>query len=76
MTENIAETIKQHPSRWIAVVSVLVTLWMFIFTFVVPYVDRVTSREVRLSQIESDLKHLTNKVDLIYEHIIENKDDE
>ena len=63
MSENI--------SVWIVVISVLVALWVFIFKFIAPFVDRVTMREVRLSKIERDLENLAAKVDLIYEVILD-----
>ena len=63
MTENM--------SVWIVVIGVLIALWIFIFKFVAPFVDRMTMREVRLSKIERDLENLTAKMDLIYEVILD-----
>ena len=57
-------------SVWIVVISVLVTLWIFIFKFIAPFVDRMTMREVRLSKIERDIENLTSKVDLIYDTVL------
>ena len=61
----------ENVSVWIVVISVLVALWVFIFKFIAPFVDRVTMREVRLSKIERDLENLAAKVDLIYEVILD-----
>ena len=68
----------ENVSVWIVVIVVLTALWIFIFKFIAPFVDRMTMREVRLSKIENDIANLTSKVDLIYETVLErnNKDQE
>ncbi|MDD9948386.1 MAG: hypothetical protein OXU48_02505 [candidate division Zixibacteria bacterium] len=57
----------ENISVWIVVVGVLTALWIFIFKFIAPFVDRMTMREVRLSKIERDIENLTAKIDLIYD---------
>lgn len=61
----------EHVSVWIVVIGVLTALWIFIFKFIAPFVDRMTMREVRLSKIERDIENLTAKIDLIYEVMLE-----
>ena len=61
----------ENVSVWIVVVGVLTALWIFIFKFIAPFVDRMTMREVRLSKIERDIENLTAKIDLIYEVMLE-----
>ena len=61
----------ENVSVWIVVVGVLAALWIFIFKFIAPFVDRMTMREVRLSKIERDIENLTAKIDLIYEVMLE-----
>lgn len=68
----------ENISIWIVVICVLVSIWIFVFKFIAPFVDRMTMREVRLSKIENDIANLTSKIDLIYETVLErnNKDQE
>ena len=61
----------ENISVWIVVVGVLTALWIFIFKFIAPFVDRMTMREVRLSKIERDIENLTAKIDLIYEVVLD-----
>jgi hypothetical protein len=61
----------ENVSVWIVVIGVLTALWIFIFKFIAPFVDRMTMREVRLSKIERDIENLTAKIDLIYEVMLE-----
>ena len=61
----------ENISVWIVVITVLTALWIFIFKFIAPFVDRMTMREVRLSKIERDIENLTAKIDLIYEVMLE-----
>ncbi len=60
----------ENVSVWIVVIVVLTALWIFIFKFIAPFVDRMTMREVRLSKIERDIENLTAKIDLIYEVVL------
>ena len=61
----------ENVSVWIVVIVVLTALWIFIFKFIAPFVDRMTMREVRLSKIERDIENLTAKIDLIYEVVLD-----